>query len=52
MKEVTANELATRLDDLVSNSRYRKGAATIAAQMAREPGVAGAVAEIVKILPA
>jgi sterol 3beta-glucosyltransferase len=51
MKEVTANELAKRLDDLVGNSRYRAGAAAIAAEMAREPGVAGAVAEIRKVLP-
>jgi sterol 3beta-glucosyltransferase len=52
MEKITAKALAKRLDDLVGNSRYRDGAAAIAAQMAREPGVAGAVAEIGKILPA
>jgi UDP:flavonoid glycosyltransferase YjiC (YdhE family) len=52
MKTITAKELAKRLRDLVGNGRYREGAAAIAAQMAREPGVAGAVAEIGKILPA
>jgi sterol 3beta-glucosyltransferase len=52
MKEVTASELAKRLADLVANTRYRDGAAAIAAEMAREPGVAGAVAEIGKLLPA
>jgi sterol 3beta-glucosyltransferase len=51
MKQVTASELAARLDDLVTNSAYRAGAAAIAAEMAREPGVAGAVAEIEKISP-
>jgi sterol 3beta-glucosyltransferase len=51
MKKVTAGELAKRLDDLVGNARYRAGAASIAAEMAREPGVAGAVAEIEKLLP-
>jgi sterol 3beta-glucosyltransferase len=51
MKKVTAGELAKRLDDLVGNTRYRAGAASIAAEMAREPGVAGAVAEIEKLLP-
>jgi sterol 3beta-glucosyltransferase len=52
MKEVTANDLANRLADLVGNSRYRDGAAAIATEMAREPGVAGAVAEICKLLRA
>jgi UDP:flavonoid glycosyltransferase YjiC (YdhE family) len=52
MKKVTAAELAKRLHDLVGNERYRTSAAAIAAQMAGEPGVAGAVAEIEKILPA
>jgi sterol 3beta-glucosyltransferase len=52
MQKVNANELAQRLGDLVGNSRYSEGAAAIAAQMAHEPGVAGAVAEIAKILPA
>jgi sterol 3beta-glucosyltransferase len=51
MKQVTARELAARLDDLTTNSDYRAGAAAIAAEMALEPGVAGAVAEIEKILP-
>jgi UDP:flavonoid glycosyltransferase YjiC (YdhE family) len=52
MKKVTAAELAKRLRDLVEDERYRTGAAAIAAQMSHEPGVAGAVAEIEKILPA
>jgi UDP:flavonoid glycosyltransferase YjiC (YdhE family) len=52
MKEVTANDLANRLAELVGNTRYRDGAAAIATEMAREPGVAGAVAEIGKLLPA
>jgi sterol 3beta-glucosyltransferase len=52
MRKVTAGELAKRLDDLVDTERYRGGAAAIAAQMSREPGVAEAVAEIEKILPA
>jgi sterol 3beta-glucosyltransferase len=51
MKKVTAGELATRLDDLVGNDAYRAGAAAIASEMAHEPGVAGAVEEIGKILP-
>jgi sterol 3beta-glucosyltransferase len=51
MKKVTAGELAARLNDLVGNSEYRAGAAAIAAGMAREPGVAGAVAEIATLLP-
>jgi UDP:flavonoid glycosyltransferase YjiC (YdhE family) len=51
MKKVTAGELAARLNDLVSNEAYRIGAAAIAAEMAHEPGVAGAVAEIGKLLP-
>jgi UDP:flavonoid glycosyltransferase YjiC (YdhE family) len=51
MKKVTAGELAARLKDLVGNSEYRAGAAAIAADMTREPGVAGAVAEIKKVLP-
>jgi sterol 3beta-glucosyltransferase len=51
MKKVSASELAARLNDLVRNSEYRAGAAAIAADMAREPGVAGAVAEIRKVLP-
>jgi sterol 3beta-glucosyltransferase len=51
MKKVTTAELAARLTDLVDNERYRVGAAAIAAEMAREPGVAGAVAEIEKLLP-
>ena len=46
MKQVAARELAQRLDDLVNNETYRAGAAAIAAEMAREPGVAGAVKEI------
>ncbi|MEA2758968.1 MAG: sterol 3beta-glucosyltransferase [Methylobacteriaceae bacterium] len=50
MKKVTAAQLAARLNDLVGNERYRTGAAAIAAEMAREPGVAGAVAEIEKLL--
>jgi sterol 3beta-glucosyltransferase len=52
MKKVTAAELAKRLHDLVANERYRTGAGAIAAQMSHEPGIAGAVAEIEKILPA
>ena len=51
MKKLNANELAKRLDDLVNNESYRAGAAALAAGMAREPGVAGAVEEIRKILP-
>jgi UDP:flavonoid glycosyltransferase YjiC (YdhE family) len=51
MKQVAARELAQRLDDLVNNETYRAGAAAIAAEMAREPGVAGAVKEIEKVLP-
>jgi sterol 3beta-glucosyltransferase len=51
MKKVTAGELAVRLNDLVGKSEYRAGAAAIAAGMAREPGVAGAIAEIAKLLP-
>lgn len=51
MKQVVARELAQRLDDLVNNENYRAGAAAIAAEMAREPGVAAAVEEIRKILP-
>lgn len=51
MKKVTAAELAARLNDLVETERYRAGAAAIAGKMAREPGVAGAVAEIEKLLP-
>jgi sterol 3beta-glucosyltransferase len=51
MKKVTANELAARLHDLVDNERYRTSAAAIAAEMARERGVAGAVAEIEQLLP-
>jgi sterol 3beta-glucosyltransferase len=51
MKKVTAGELAARLNDLVSNDAYRAGAAAIAAEMAHEPGVAAAVAEIEKLLP-
>jgi sterol 3beta-glucosyltransferase len=51
MKKINANGLAARLADLVSNGDYRAGAAAIAAEMAREAGVAGAVAEIGKILP-
>jgi sterol 3beta-glucosyltransferase len=51
MKKVSANELAQRFDDLARNETYRAGAAAIAAAMAREPGVAGAVAEIRKVLP-
>jgi sterol 3beta-glucosyltransferase len=50
MKKVTAGELAARLDDLVGNDAYRAGAAAIATEMAREPGVAGALAEIKKVL--
>jgi sterol 3beta-glucosyltransferase len=50
MKQVTAGELAQRLHDLVENEAYRAGAAAIAAQIARDPGVAGAVVEIEKIL--
>jgi sterol 3beta-glucosyltransferase len=52
MKKVNASKLAQRLDDLVSNETHRAGAAAIAAEMAREPGVAGAVEEISKVLPA
>jgi sterol 3beta-glucosyltransferase len=52
MKKVTAGELAARLNDLVSNDAYRAGAAAIAAEIAREAGVAAAVAEIRKVLPA
>jgi sterol 3beta-glucosyltransferase len=52
MKKVTATELAARLDDLVGNAEYRAGAAAIAAGIAKEPGVAGAVAEIEKLLAA
>jgi sterol 3beta-glucosyltransferase len=51
MKKVTAAELAARLNDLVDSERYRAGATAIAAKMAREPGVAGAAAEIEKLLP-
>jgi UDP:flavonoid glycosyltransferase YjiC (YdhE family) len=51
MKNVTAGELAARLDDLVGNDAYRAGAGAIAAEIAHEPGVAGAVAEIRKVLP-
>jgi sterol 3beta-glucosyltransferase len=51
MKKVTAAELAVRLNGLVGNERYRAGAAAIAAEMAHEPGVAGAVAEIQRLLP-
>jgi sterol 3beta-glucosyltransferase len=50
MKKVTAAELAARLNDLVENERYRAGAARIGADMAHEPGVAAAVAEIQKLL--
>jgi sterol 3beta-glucosyltransferase len=50
MKKVSAGKLAERLHDLVDTEGYRTGAAAIAAQMAREPGVAAAVAEIAKIL--
>jgi UDP:flavonoid glycosyltransferase YjiC (YdhE family) len=51
MKKVSAAELAARLHDLVDNARYRAGAAATAAEMAREQGVACAVAEIKKLLP-
>ena len=51
MKQVAARELAQRFDDLVRNEAYCAGAAAIAAEMAREPGVAGAVDEIEKLLP-
>ena len=51
MKKLNASELAKHLDDLVDNENYRAGAAAIAADMAREPGVAGAVEEIRKMLP-
>ncbi|MBV9393695.1 MAG: glycosyltransferase family 1 protein [Methylobacteriaceae bacterium] len=51
MKKVTAVELAERLNALVETERYRVGAAAIAGKIAHEPGVAGAVAEIEKVLP-
>ena len=51
MKKVTAVELAARLNALVETERYRVGAAAIAGKIAHEPGVAGAVAEIEKVLP-
>ncbi len=51
MKEVSASELARRLDDLVTRETYRAGAAAIAAKMAREPGVAGAMEAISEVLP-
>jgi sterol 3beta-glucosyltransferase len=51
LAKIDATELAERLADLVGNEKYRAGAAAVAHAMQREPGVAGAVNEIAKILP-
>jgi sterol 3beta-glucosyltransferase len=52
LANIDAIALAERLDDLVSNENYRLSAAALAREMSREAGVAGAVAEMAKILRA